>query len=99
MVLPPPANQQLRYQVGLPANHYTPFVAPGQLESLSNEELSSFEQIFSEEVAELSFESRVLALALDDKLPLLERFRFGCNVSASLDEHFVQRLRNIPRDD
>lgn len=98
-VLPPPADQLHRFQVCPPTNHYTPPVAPGQLEALSNEELSSSDLVFSKEFAELSFNSRVLALALDDKLPLLERFKFCCIVSANLDEHFAKRLGNIPRDD
>ena len=49
------------------------------------------------ELAQLDFNARVLAQALDPKVPLLERLRFLCISSTNLDEFFEIRVGNLVR--
>ena len=51
----------------------------------------------SRELAQLDFNTRVLAQALDPKVPLLERLRFLCISSTNLDEFFEIRVGNLLR--
>lgn len=76
--------------------HYTPQV---QLEELTSEQLSQSDIVFSKEFAQLSVICRVLSMALDPDVPLLDRFKFLCLVSFYLDEHFSKRLGHIPKLD
>ena len=47
------------------------------------------------ELSFLEFNDRVLALALDDSLPLLERLKFLCICSGNLDEFFEIRVSGL----
>jgi polyphosphate kinase len=47
------------------------------------------------ELSQLEFNSRVLAQAEDERMPLLERVRFLCITSSNLDEFFEIRVANI----
>ncbi len=47
------------------------------------------------ELSALAFNERVLAQALDERVPLLERWRFLCISSANLDEFFEIRLAGL----
>ncbi|RZS78527.1 polyphosphate kinase 1 [Pigmentiphaga kullae] len=47
------------------------------------------------ELALLKFNERVLALAEDDRTPLLERLRFLCIVASNLDEFFEIRVASL----
>lgn len=76
--------------------HYTPHA---ELDKLPSKELAESDIVFSKEFAELSMMCRVLSMAMDPTVPLLDRFKFLCIVSSSLDEHFAKRLGSIPKLD
>lgn len=76
--------------------HYMPQV---ELSELTTDQLSESDIVFSKEYAQLSVICRVLSMALDPDVPLLDRFKFVCLVSFYLDEHFAKRLGHIPKLD
>src|SRR4029453_12357571 len=47
------------------------------------------------ELSQLEFNRRVLALAEDPSIPLLERLRFLCIVGSNLDEFFEIRIAGV----
>ena len=53
------------------------------------------EHFFNRELQALEFNRRVLAMAEDRTVPLLERLRFLCIVSSNLDEFFEIRLSGV----
>ena len=55
-------------------------------------------RILCRELSLLAFNRRVLALAQDTKVPLLERLRFLCIVSSNLDEFFEVRMAWLKRE-
>lgn len=58
-------------------------------------DLSQPELYINRELSLLAFNQRVLALAEDDSLPLLERLRFLCISSTNLDEFFEIRVSGL----
>lgn len=76
--------------------HYRPRLP---LESYTSAQLSESDIVFSKEYAQLNLTCRVLSMALDPNVPLLDRFKFLCLVSFYLDEHFSKRLGHFPRLD
>lgn len=76
--------------------HYNPQIP---LEEYTSDQLSESDIVFSKEFAQLSVTCRVLSMAMDPVVPLLDRFKFLCLVSFYLDEHFSKRLGHIPKLD
>ncbi|MGA0839477.1 MAG: polyphosphate kinase 1 [Pseudomonadales bacterium] len=57
--------------------------------------LSNPELFINRELSMLEFDRRVLAQALDERVPLLERLRFLCIASSNLDEFFEIRVSGL----
>ncbi len=70
---------------------------PVDLSMLSLEELSSSELVYNRELSWLDFNWRVLAEALDERTPLLERLRFIAITASNLDEFFRKRVGGLKR--
>ena len=66
-----------------------------ELEAWQDEDLSPPELLFNRELSLLAFTRRVLALARDENVPLLERLRFLCIACTNLDEFFEVRVASV----
>ncbi|MCU0690190.1 MAG: RNA degradosome polyphosphate kinase, partial [Polyangiaceae bacterium] len=53
------------------------------------------EHLLNREVSWLRFNMRVLALAEDERVPLLERFKFLGIVGSNMDEFFMKRIGGL----
>ena len=62
---------------------------------LDQMQMDTPENFLNRELSLLAFHKRVLAMAQDDSLPLLERLRFLCISSSNLDEFFEVRVAAV----
>jgi polyphosphate kinase len=62
------------------------------LDRWTAEDFDAPELLFNHEISLLAFHRRVLSLARDERLPLLERLRFLCISCTNLDEFFEVRV-------
>lgn len=75
-----------------PSDDFLLFPASGlDLARMTSKQLADSEEVFVHDLAELGFIARVLSMAFDSDVPLLERFKFLCIVSQNLDELFCNR--------
>ena len=59
------------------------------------DELSDSNQYFNRELSQLQFSRRVLSMAKDQDVPLLERLRYLTITSGVLDEFFELRVAGL----
>jgi polyphosphate kinase len=66
-----------------------------ELAAWHDDDLSPPELLFNRELSLLTFTRRVLEMARDENIPLLERLRFLCISCTNLDEFFEVRVAAI----
>ena len=76
----------------------TPSVPPAATTIASGEELPE-DRYLNRELSWLDFNARVLALAADESLPILERAKFLAIFASNLDEFYMVRVAGLKRRD
>ena len=76
-----------------------PVTAPPATTVAASEERSPEEYYVNRELSWLDFNARVLALAADTSLPLLERAKFLAIFASNLDEFYMVRVAGLKRRD
>jgi len=84
-------------EVGAPGFAVPKAVAPRPAHPDSR--LKDFALYFNQELSWLDFNWRVLHLALDDRVPLLERVRFVAITASNLDEFMQKRVGGLRRQE
>ncbi len=74
-------------------DHYAPLPAPPS--TWEQDDLSDPCLYINRELSQIAFNRRVLELALDTTIPLLERVRFLCISCTNLDEFFEVRVAGV----
>lgn len=74
-----------------------PVAAPPATTVVAGEERSPEEHYLNRELSWLDFNARVLALAADTSLPLLERAKFLAIFASNLDEFYMVRVAGLKR--
>ena len=74
-----------------------PRAANGQFVALTNEDELPADRFLDREISWLQFNERVLGLAADTTIPLLERARFLAIFGSNLDEFFMVRVAGLKR--
>jgi polyphosphate kinase len=69
-----------------------------QARAMDQPDLRPTEHYINRELSLLAFNERVLAQALDQKIPLPEHLKFLCIPSNNLDEFFEIRVAGLKRD-
>ncbi len=67
----------------------------GQRDTIPQQEIADDARYLNRELSEVAFNARVLELAADRTLPVLERLKFAAITSNNLDEFFAKRVDGL----
>ncbi len=94
------ADGRIPPQTGEKQRHYAPIVLPVAAHPSSVPERAPLDHVslyFNKELSWIDFNWRVLALAMDERTPLLERVKFVAITANNLDEFVQKRIGGLKR--
>jgi polyphosphate kinase len=95
-VVADPANgSTARAPAATPSSAPAPAVAPVPARPSADATLASPELYLNRELTWLAFNGRVLAMAEDERVPVLERVKFLAITASNLDEFFMKRIGGL----